>query len=104
MYTLLYSCLMAFSIKFNEEKNQILKATRGIGFEEVVSLLANGKLLDDRQHPDPNKSHQHIYIIQINDYVYVVPYVIDAKQEEIFLKTIYPSRKYTKQYIKKGEL
>lgn len=95
---------MAFETRFSEEKNQILKATRGIGFEEVIQLLASGKLLDDRQHSDPNRSHQRIYIIQIDKYAYVVPYVINTKKEEIYLKTVYPSRKYTKQYINEGEL
>ena len=95
---------MAFKIRFSEEKNQILKATRGIDFEEVILLLAKGKLLDDKQHPDSDKSHQRIYIIQIDTYAYVVPYVINSQREEIFLKTIYPSRKYTKKYIKTGEL
>jgi hypothetical protein len=95
---------MAFKIKFNEEKDQILQATRGIGFVEVIKHLQAGNLLADRKNPDPNKSHQRMYIIQIEEYVYVVPYVIDAQQEEIFLKTIYPSRKFTKRYIRKEEL
>jgi len=95
---------MAFKARFSEEKNQILKATRGISFEEVIYHLTNGKLLDDRQHPDSNKLHHRIYLVQIGEYVYVVPYIINIQKEEIFLKTIYPSRKYTKQYIKKGKL
>ena len=94
---------MAYEIHFSEEKNQILKATRGIDFEQVVDLLASGKLLDDKQHPDLNKPHQRIYIIQVDKYAYVIPYIINKKRNEIFLKTIYPSRKFTKQYIKKGE-
>lgn len=95
---------MAFKIRFSEEKNQILKATRVISFDEVVYILANGKLLDDRQHPDPARSHQRIFIIQVEQYAFVVPYVINVKNQEIFLKTVYPSRKFTKQYIKEGEL
>ncbi|MCU0667581.1 MAG: toxin [Patescibacteria group bacterium] len=95
---------MAFNLVYSEEKNQILKATRGIGFEEVISCIASDKLLDDKHHPDPGKSHQHIFIIQIDKYAYVVPYVVDVNKKEIFLKTVYPSRKYTKQYFKKGDL
>ncbi len=94
---------MAFELRYSEEKNQILKATRAISFEEVISCLAQGKLLDDKSHPDPSKSHQRIYIVQIDIYAYVVPYVIDRIKEEIFLKTVYPSRKYTDKYIKKGD-
>ena len=95
---------MAFYFRFNEEKNQILKATRGIDFEEVITCLSQGKLLDDKHHPHPSKSHQRIYIVQIGIYAYVVPYIVNRQKQEIFLKTVYPSRKYTKQYIKKGEL
>ncbi len=95
---------MAFELRYSEEKNQILKATRGISFEEVISCLTQSRLLDDRSHPDPSKSHQRIYIIQIYIYAYVVPYVIDREKVEIFLKTIYPSRKYTNKYIKKRKL
>ena len=95
---------MAFDIRYNEEKNQILKATRGISFEEVISCLSEGGLLDDMHHPNSTKSHQRIYIIKIDIYAYVVPYVINTERKEIFLKTVYPSRKYTKKYIKKGDL
>lgn len=95
---------MAFDLLYNEEKNQILKATRGVGFDEVISCITEGQLLDDKRHPNSNKAHQRIYIVQIGVYAYVVPYVINIKKEEIFLKTLYPSRKFTKQYIKQGEL
>lgn len=94
---------MAFELRYSEEKNQILKATRGISFEEIITYIAEGGILDDKRHPDPNKSHQRIYIVRIDIYAYVVPYVINRKKAEIFLKTTYPSRRYTKQYIKKGE-
>ncbi len=95
---------MAFELRYSEEKNQILKATRGISFEEIITCIAEGGLLDDKRHPDSSKSHQRIYIVRIDIYAYVVPYVINRKKAEIFLKTIYPSRKYTKQFINKGEL
>ena len=36
-------------------------------------------------------------VIGINNYVYLVPYVEDV--EEIFLKTIIPSRKATEIYL-----
>jgi hypothetical protein len=35
--------------------------------------------------------------LEINDYVYYVPFIED--NEKIFLKTIIPSRKYTKKYL-----
>ena len=95
---------MALRIRFNDEKNEILKATRGIGFDDIIDLIKNGYLLDDKQHPHSSKKHQRIYVVKVEKYAYVVPYVIDRKKQEVFLKTIYPSRKYTKLYIKKGEI
>lgn len=91
---------MYFSIKFNDEKNQLLKSIRGIGFDEVLVLIQNGNVLDDLEHPAPERSNQRIYLIKIENHVYVVPYVIDKSKHEIFLKTIYPSRKYTNHYLK----
>jgi len=94
---------MAFSIKFNEEKNQLLKATRGIGFDDVLSLIKEKKLLDNIAHPSKNHPSQRLYVIEIKGYVYTIPYVISTEKQEIFLKTIYPSRILTKQYRKGGK-
>ncbi len=92
---------MAFSINFNEEKNQLLKATRKICFEDAIEAINNGNLLKNISHSNPNFSHQKLYIVEINNYAYVVPYVINTRKNEIFLKTIYPSRVLTKKYIRK---
>ena len=94
---------MAFTIKFNEEKNQLLKATRDISFEDVLQALKEGNLLADISHPSSSHPQQRVYIIKIMKYVYAVPYVINAEKQEIFLKTIYPSRVFTKKYMKGGE-
>ena len=94
---------MAFSIRFNEEKNQLLKATRDISFEDILRCIKDKKLLDNIDHPSKKHPHQRLYLIDIKGYVYAVPYVIDTKKQEIFLKTIYPSRVLTKQYRKGGK-
>lgn len=94
---------MAFTIKFNEEKNQLLKATRDISFEDVLQALKGKNLLADISHPSSNHPRQRVYIIKIKEYVYAVPYVLNAEKQEIFLKTIYPSRVLTKKYMKGGE-
>jgi hypothetical protein len=93
---------MAFSIRFSEEKDEVLKATRGIGFDEVIKHLKGGGLLADQEHPNQNRPNQRIYVVKIGEYAYVVPYVINAQKQEIFLKTLYPSRAYTKRYVKGG--
>ncbi len=91
---------MDFSIKFNDEKNQLLKSMIGIGFDDVLIFIQRGNILDDLEHSAPDRSNQRIYLIKIESYVYVVPYVIDKSKHEIYLKTVYPSRKYTNYYLK----
>jgi hypothetical protein len=95
---------MAFIIKFNEEKNQLLKATRRISFEDVLISIKRKKLLDNIAHPSKKHPHQRLYVIDIKGYVYAVPYIINPEKQEIFLKTIYPSRVLTKQYKKGDEI
>lgn len=93
---------MAFSIRFNEEKNQLLKDMRGISFEDVITAIKEKKVLDNINHPSKKHPLQRLYVIKIKTYVYGVPYVINAEKQEIFLKTIYPSRALTKKYLKGG--
>jgi uncharacterized DUF497 family protein len=93
---------MAYSINFSEEKNQLLQATRGVCFDDIVSAIEDGKLLADKQHPNQKFKHQRIYVVSIGNYVYAVPYVINKQKKKIFLKTMYPSRVLTKKYLKGG--
>jgi uncharacterized DUF497 family protein len=83
---------------WNSLKNEKLKRERGVCFEDVVLLIEAGKLLDIVSHKNKDKSpKQNIFILKIDEYVYLVPYVED--EEKIFLKTIIPSRKATKKYL-----
>ena len=83
---------------WNEEKNLLLKESRGVGFEEVIVFIKDGFLMDILEHPNRDKyPNQKILIVNINDYIYAVPFVED--EEVRFLKTIIPSRKYTKKYL-----
>lgn len=80
-------------------KNEQLIKERGISFEEVLIAIEGGYLLDIVEHPNKAKyPNQKIFIVRIEDYAYLVPFVED--EEKIFLKTIVPSRKATKKYIK----
>ncbi len=89
-------------IDWNEIKNTYLKADRGIGFEDIQAAIEEGKILADLEHPLKSRyPNQKVLIVEFGDYVYIVPYVED--DTKIFLKTIYPSRKMTKKYLKKGE-
>lgn len=82
---------------WSKEKNQQLKQERDVSFEDVVFHVQNGDLLDVLDHPNQEKySGQRLLVVNINDYAYLVPFV--EGEEEVFLKTIIPSRKATKKY------
>ena len=87
---------------WDPEKNEKLKAERNISFEEIVFYIERGQVIDILEHPNKKKyPNQFIFVIPIEDYVYLVPFV--EKENEIILKTIIPSRKATKQYLKGGD-
>lgn len=89
------------SYEFSADKNQLLIKERGVSFEDVVVALDNGKLLDTIEHHNVAKyPNQKIYIVNINEYVYLVPFVRKDKKT-VFLKTIIPSRKLTKKHLGK---
>lgn len=83
---------------FSAEKNALLKAERGVGFDDVVYCIENGYILDIISNNAKNYTHQKMYIVEINNYAFVVPFV--KNDREIFLKTIYPSRHMTAKYLK----
>lgn len=86
---------------WNEEKNKLLKIEREVSFEDVLIAIESGDLLDIIEHPRKQKyPSQKIFVVNINNYAYLVPFVENDKK--IFLKTIIPSRKATKKYIVKG--
>jgi hypothetical protein len=86
------------SLNWNNEKNQLLKKTRGVCFEDVVFFMERGALLDDYEHPNQKDyAGQRILVVAIGDYAYLVPYV--ENEEELFLKTLIPSRKATQKYL-----
>ena len=83
---------------WNEEKNALLKAERNITFEDILMALQEGNLLEIIPNPSQNHPEQKCLVVNINNYAYLVPYV--ENNEGIFLKTIYPSRKYSKLLLK----
>jgi hypothetical protein len=83
---------------WNNEKNNSLKASRGIGFERIVVAIEEGHLLDILEHPNKEKyPSQLMLIVEIDEYISVVPCV--AIEEGYFLKTIFRNRKYTDLYL-----
>jgi hypothetical protein len=63
--------------------------------------MSHGALLDVVSHPNSLKyPNQRIFIVRIRNYVYLVPFV--KTENELFLKTIIPSRAATKKYLPEG--
>jgi hypothetical protein len=84
---------------WSEEKNAILKNERQISFEEIVLYIEMGFLLDVLEHPNQKKYQgQKIFVVRVDDYAYLVPFI--ETEKEVFLKTIIPSRKATRKYLK----
>lgn len=84
---------------WDNEKNELLKNNRGVCFEQVVLLMERGEVLDTIEHPNQERyPGQKIAVVMIDAYAYLVPYV--EHHEEIFLKTIIPSRKATNKYVR----
>lgn len=90
-----------YSMKFewNPEKNEWLIENRNISFEQIIFHLGQGDIWMTADHPDQEKyPEQRIYFVIMENYIYLVPHVIEV--DYIFLKTIIPSRKATKDYLK----
>ena len=82
---------------WDDAKNAKLRKERGIGFEDIVFHIERGDLLDILEHPNADRyAGQRIFVVQRDD-VYLIPFVED--EHSVFLKTIIPSRKATKQYL-----
>ena len=76
---------------WNGLKNDRLKKTRGVSFEEIVGA----KLIGIENHP--SKMLQERMLFEWKGYIWVVPFV--RQEKGLFLKTLYASRKHTKQYL-----
>ena len=85
------------AISWDHKKNEFLKAQRNVSFEDVVFHILAGDILETIDHPNVQRyPGQQVHVIAIEDYVYFVLFV--ESEEEVFLKTIIPSRKATKKY------
>jgi len=85
------------TISWSPEKNALLRAERDVSFEDVVFHIMAGDILDTIEHPNQVRyPGQQIHMIVIEEYVYLVPFIETV--DEVFLKTIIPSRKATRAY------
>ena len=84
---------------WSTDKNERLKEQRDITFEEIVFHIFHDGLLDVLENPNKEQyPGQRIFVVDVEGYVYLVPFV--ETEESIFLKTIIPSRKMTKKYLR----
>ena len=88
--------------RWNPEKNDALKADRGLSFESITVAVESGGLLDILEHPNKAKyPKQRVLVVTFDGYVYLVPFV--EEEDHYFLKTIIPSRKATREYLNQGD-
>lgn len=78
---------------FNDNKNKLLYNERGVTFQNVIDSIYERGVLADFPHPNTEQyPNQQILVVEIDGYTYCVPYVEDGNV--IYLKTIFPSRKF----------
>lgn len=82
---------------YDENKNLKLKKERGVDFEDVINAVNQGQLIDVIPHHNQILyPKQNLLLVKIDGYVYVVPCL---EENDLFiLKTVFPSRKFTKLY------
>ena len=85
---------IVYTLRWNSTKSERLKRTRGVSFEEIIQSDLLG-IIDNSSRPN-----QKNLMYRYKGYVWVVPFIYEAKG--IFLKTIYPSRKFKKIYNKRS--
>jgi len=83
---------------WSSEKDESLRKERGISFEEIVYHIEQGDVADILEHPNQKRyPGQRVLVVIADEYAYLVP-CIDT-EDEVFLKTIIPSRKATREYL-----
>ena len=89
--------ILPMKYDWNPEKNDLLKRERNISFEKIVFHLSQGDIWKTSDHPNQKDyPGQRIYFVIVDGYIHLVPHVIE--EDTIFLKTIIPSRKATRDY------
>jgi uncharacterized DUF497 family protein len=88
--------------EWNPDKNEWLKKNRNISFEEIIFHMSRGDIWKAADHPDQSKyPGQKIYFVIVDEYIYIVPFIVE--KDFIFLKTIIPNRKATKDFRSERE-
>jgi uncharacterized DUF497 family protein len=87
---------------WDPDKNSWLKKNRNISFEQIIFHLSQCDIWMIADHPNQEKfPNQRIYFVVVENSIYMVAHII--KMDFIFLKTIIPSRKATKAFLKEKD-
>lgn len=88
--------------RWSAEKSESLKVERGISFEAIVVAIESGGLIDILAHPNKARyPRQRVLVVSRDNYAYLVPFV--EEDDYFFLKTVIPSRKASRDYLRQGE-
>ena len=87
-------------IIYDENKARYLRLMRNIYIEEIIDIILEKKYLDILEHP--KRKNQQIFIILYNDYIHTVPFIVD-EDNNIVIKTVFPSRNFQKIYMKESK-
>jgi uncharacterized DUF497 family protein len=83
------------AIIWDNDKNDWLKLNRNISFEEISERILNQEY--EGIVENPNRKQQQYFVININNYIWLIPFLLD-ENDNIILKTAFPSRKFNKKY------
>ena len=87
---------------WNGEKNSKHLESRGITSGDIVdALVEKNYYRSSRTQTRRSTRIKKIFVVWVRDDCSLVPFI--ETEEEIFLKTIIPSRKYTKKHFKGGQ-
>ena len=93
-----YSTVMP-NYHWDEEKDALLRRTRRVSFAEIAYLIEHGGLLATIDHPNQIRHPgQRLFIVRIGNYAYEVPFEIQG--DTFMLRTAYPSRRATRDYLR----
>lgn len=82
-------------IIWDKKKDEWLRIHRNISFKVIADIIENAGYSDFFENPA--REEQNIFIVEYHNYTYVVPFIVDG-DDNIILKTVFPSRKYDKRY------
>ena len=85
-------------IIYDKNKAIKLRFESNIEIEDIVDIIIDKKYIDILEHP--KRDGQQIFILEYRDYILVVPFIID-KDDNIIIKTVFPSRNFHKIYKEK---